>query len=215
MLTVSAVLTEAVALLNDNAKVIFTDSFMLPLVKKAYQELQDEMALNGLQDIKEADFTFTSAAQTFQISSVSLPADFIIPITLWVKPDGAADTEFTEMTEYDFPPDTIPDPDLPRYWRWQDLKIEWPILQRSAIFKVKYIKFLTAIVDVNTTIPVINCQTFLAARAAAIAAFILGNPERADALNMDAQKRLQVFIATLVKRQQNAPTRRQPFNTGR
>src|SRR5690348_7815083 len=215
MPTVANILTEARALLNDTGSAIFTDTALLPLIKKAYQELQDELVLNGVGDIKESDDTVllsNGATKTID-PSVTFP-DLILPVAMWEKPSNAnPDTDYVAMVEYRFGPD-IDQEEKMRFWYWEDGKIQLPrCTTNNIILKVKYLKFLTVIVDVNTIIPIINCQTYLAARTAAIAAYSIGgNPDRAEIYNGDAQKRLGVIIQTLVKRQQGQPTRRQPFN---
>lgn len=209
MPVVSAIFTEARALLNDTGASIFTDVALLPLLKKAYQELQDEMALNGLSDIKENDFIFNIDANVLGLTP---PTDLIVPISVWEKNQNDPDTNYVEMVEYDWPPDIQQEEKL-RFWRWNEENLEFPGATLAKTVKVTYVKFLTAIVDANSTIPVINCQTFLAARLAAIAAFSIGgNPDRAEIHNGDANIRLTKIINTLVKRQQNTPGRRQPYH---
>lgn len=213
--TVSNIFSEARALLNDLGASIFTDTALLPLLKKAYQELQDELILNSSADFKEQDDTvFLSNGAVTTIDPAVILPDLLYPLQIWEKSSNAnPDTDYELMTEFRFGPDVVQEQKM-RYWYWADEKIQIPgCLTNGIVLKVKYLKLLPALVDVNSSIPIINCQTFLASRLAAIAAFSIGgNPDRAEVHNADANLRLTKIIQTLVKRQQNLPGRRQPFN---
>jgi hypothetical protein len=213
----SAVLTEAQALLNDVDKKIFTDAALLPLIRKAYQELQDELALNSLGEVFEGDLYVGAAHDAAnQLSTSSLPSDFIMPMEIWQRPgiDGILTNhpDFQLMKEYKFSAAEAESAQGHKYWYWEDNKIVFSGSTIDITMKIKYMKHLSAIVDVNTVIPTLNSQTYLAARTAAIAAIVIGgNVERSEVYQADATIRLNKLIQIAVKRNQANPTRRQPF----
>jgi len=208
MPTVLTIHNDARTLLNDTFSDIFTDAILLPFTKKAYQELQDELTLNGIETTIETDFTANIASGTN--TKITNPSDFIAPLEVWEKPQGNPDTDYVLMSEKSWEPDIIVTDTL-RFWQWNDDEVRFPGANTNRTVKVKYIKFLTAIVDTTTNIPVINCQLYLAARVAAIAAFAVGgNPDRSEVYQSDANARIGKVIQIAVKRNQQLGTRRQP-----
>lgn len=206
-ITVQNIQDDARALLNDTFSDIFTDAILLPFTKKAYQELQDELTLNGIETTVEKDYTENIAAGTKKITN---PADFIMPLEVWEKPQGNADTDYVLMIERAWEPDIVITDHL-RFWDWADDEVRFPGATANVTVKVKYIKFLAALTATGSTIPVINCQVYLASRVAAIAAYSVGgNPERSAVYQTDAKSRLDTIVATAVKRNQQLGTRRQP-----
>lgn len=206
--TVQNIQDDARALLNDNFSDIFTDAILLPFTKKAYQEMQDELTLNGIETTVEKDYTENIAAGVNK--KITNPADFIMPLEVWEKPQGSDDTQYVLMTERAWEPDIVLVEHL-RFWDWADDEVRFPGSLVNVTVKVKYIKFLAALVATGSTIPVINCQVYLASRVAAIAAYSVGgNPERSSVYQTDAKARLDTIIATAVKRNQQLGTRRQP-----
>lgn len=212
MATVSAIHTTIRALLNDAGNTLFTDDALLPFTKKAYQEMQDELTANGISDtVEETDAVISVTAGT---KTLTLPNDFLQPLTLWERGVGEPDTALVEMIEKPIPPD-YEQTSVLGIWEFREEQVKFGGATADRAVKMKYIKFSAQITDVNSTIPILNCETFIAARTAAIAAFVIGgNPERAEALNQDADKALKRVVNIAVKRNQSQPTRRIPFRAG-
>lgn len=206
--TVADVHTEARALLNDSPADIFTDVVLLPFTKKAYQEVQDELALNGLTEVYEGDYTVDVSAGT---KIVAIPSDFIQAIELYEKGLLRPDNEYILMNEGVFDPSTVQGQILGQ-WYYAENEIKVPGATAARTVKMKYVKFLSALVSTVSSIPVINSSAYIAARVAAIAAFSIGgNAERGKIHQMDANVRMEKLIATAVRRSQSQGTSRQPY----
>lgn len=208
--TAQTPLTEAKVLLNDPSGNIYSDASMLPLLQKAYAELQTKMMLNGLPVMKEASTAVTVNAGTLSLSDgAGLPSDFIYPIELGERPAGSVATvRYEDMDEMDWEPDT-PATDRLLYWNWREEEIKFIGATTNREVRIRYMKGLTRITATTTPLAVNNCTTFLAARSAAIAALVLGsNPSRAEALNADAGMALTDLLGILVKRGQGLGIRR-------
>jgi hypothetical protein len=210
MSTVLSIHNDVRSLLNDIFGDIFTDAILLPFTKKAYQELQNELILNGLADVKEESAEINLAANvTSIVAGGFLPTDLIVPISLFYKDTNTG--EFIEFTERYWAPGT-PQENVQTLWRWEEGEIKLVGATVATIVRIKYLKFLTALVNTSSEIKIINSDTYLAARIAAIAAATVGNNvERAMMHNSDAKDHKTVLINTLVKRRQDESTRRQPY----
>jgi|SRR5215510_1013402 len=207
MPTILNVHNDARALLNDTFADVFTDAILLPFTKKAYQEMQDELSLNGIETTFARDFVQNIPAGTVEVVKST---DLIAPLELWEKPQGNPDTDYVLMTEKNWEPN-ITVVDTLRFWKFDEDEIRFPGATANVTVLVKYNKFLATINNTSDPIPIINSQNFLAARVAAIAAFCVGgNPDIATILNADAGVRLNKIIAIAVKRNQLLGTRRQP-----
>jgi hypothetical protein len=210
---VSAIMNDARAMLNDVVMDIFTDAVLLPFVKMAYQDLQDEMTANGLQVTKEGDYAANVAIGAF---TVATPADFIFPITVYEKGETEPATSYTELIERKWEPNRPTNLTRFTYWQFQENEIQFPGANNIRNVRVKYAKHLAAIVDGTTNVVIYNSQRYLSSRTAAMAAFCVGgNAERSEVYQADADRRLKTVVATLVRNDQNNPTRRQPFRKSR
>lgn len=209
-ITAQTPLTEAKSLLNDPNGSIYTDTSMLPLLQKAYAELQTKLMLNGMPVLKEKATAIAVNAGTVALGDgAGLPSDFIYPIELKERVAGAgATTLYEDMVELEWEPNTPQSTKLV-YWNWREEEIKFLGATTNREVLVKYMKGLTRITATTTPISVNNATTFLAARCAAISALVLGsNPSRAEALNADAGMALQDLLGILVRRQQGIPIRR-------
>lgn len=200
---------EAKALLNDTSGHIYTDTRMVPLVQKAYRELQTKMQLNGLPVMKEVSAVLTVNAGTVALGDGSgLPSDFILPIDLEERTPGSTEL-WTPMEETVWERNAQQTTNL-RFWNFREEEVKFLGATANREIRMKYQKGLTRITATTTPISIIGAVSFLAARAAAIAAFSIGeNPSRAGELNADAGMALHDLLALLVKRRQGHPLRRQ------
>jgi hypothetical protein len=209
-ITAQTALTEAKALLNDPSGTIYPDAAMLPLLQKAYAELQTKMMRSGLPVLKEQTSAQVVNAGTVALGDgAGLPADLVYPIELGERAVGSsASIAFEDMTEMAWEPSTPQDTKL-IYWNWRDEEIKFLGSTVAREVRIRYMKGLTRITAVNTPVTILNSTTFLAARCAAIAALVLGsNPSRAEALQGDAGDALDDLLGVLVKRQQGIGIRR-------
>lgn len=199
---------EAKGLLNDVSGHIYTDTRLIPLLQKAYRELQTKMMLNGLPVLKEVSTSVNVLTGTVSLGDgTGLPTDFVYPIELEERAQGSAEF-FQPMSETEWEPSQQQTSYL-RVWNWREEEIKFLGATTDREVKIKYMKGLTRITATTTPISINNAVTYLAARCAGIAAFVIGeNPSRATELNADAGIALQELLTILVKRQQGLPVRR-------
>jgi hypothetical protein len=209
--TVQEVLDEARQVyLNDAAVDIFTNGLLLPFAKRAYDELQNKLALNGHQIAEEVSATIDVPANTLVMPS--LPTYLIEPTSLEERADGSvSNADWAAMDKVDELPLIAPGDTL-RFWRWQENEIKLVGSVQAREVRLKYTKFQAAIIDVSTSMPIINCKPYLSARVAALAAgHIGGNKERAMACQADAENALSDLLGISTKGEQNLGVRRRPF----
>src|SRR3990167_4335126 len=77
---VSSILADAAVFLNDASQSRFTNTSLLPYVKRAYRELQLQLHLNDFDTLREVSSNFTISAGATVITGQ--PADLIEPIGL-------------------------------------------------------------------------------------------------------------------------------------
>lgn len=205
--SVNDIVDEAAALLNDPTQKMYTDTILLPYVKRAFQDLQLQLHLEQVQVLNEI-----STVQTVNAGAVtypSLPSDLIQPSKMEERAAGSSNS-FTPMYEKQWEPNTTPGTEL-RYWTWREQAINFIGATVSREVKLYYLKQLTAIVDVNSIIPVNFCQPFMASRTAYYAAAFAGeNPTKAKMLKDDADEAFEKLLTMEANRRQSMPVRRIP-----
>lgn len=211
-LLASDVLVTARAMLNDPTGAIYADTPMYALMNKAYKELQTKLNAHGISTAKEVGVVLAITAGTTVLSDGALlPTGLIYPITLEERAEGATDDQWYPMDETEWEPNIIRSTSL-RFWTWRNDEINFPGAITNREVKMKYVKSLGDIVDQNSPITVINSETWMAQRLAALASLLLGsNPSRASALDNDLNRDGGVWDdlkATFIKRKQAIPVRR-------
>lgn len=212
---------KAASLMNDTAKTIYTYAAMVPYINIAMQELQEEFELNAIP-VTEAvssiiNMPAGSSAIIFNgVGVPSLPNDMIEPLQLWERNGGT--NPFIPMKRKDFLPGNMQGTQINQfqYYVWQSNEIR--VLPSNAVndIKIDYIKQLfQPVVNENSFINIINAQTFLEFRTAALLAeFIERNISSANALNTYAVMRMDTAKGISSKGKQKITTRRRPFRAG-
>lgn len=202
--------------LNDSSRAHFTDTVLLPHLKRAYGDLQLELFLNGMiiLDEKSAPLTLPALATSMETAAI-LPSDLVQPITIferalttdgWGNPIEQKDWEDND------------DPALFNYlghyaWREQDIKFRGA--NRDIYLLLRYRKELSSIASISSTIPIFNSKPFLAAKTASYAAgFGGGNEVRAQTAGAIAGSCLAKLIAVQVREEQ-IPVRRKSYGSSR
>jgi len=207
--TVAEVIEESRALLNATAATnLFTETQLLPLFKKAYDELQDLLQLADIPVIWES---VVPTNVPINGTTLTLPADFYSPIELHEKDVGQTDDNYSLMQRVMWLPDAISS-NMLTWWEYREQAINFipPLAARTV--RLRYYKALPTIVDGTDDVEVNNAKTFLAARTAALAAFTIGEDnERASALQEDANAALDRIERLSVKNSQELRARRRPF----
>jgi len=210
MANASAAFLEAQALLNDVAKQYFTDAVLLPSLQKAHRELQVLLWENGLPVIKEVTSVIDIAANATSLGG-SLPSNILEPKALQERPDGStSEDDWTDVSETDNLPRIEPTTRI-QYWAWREETIEFIAPTTDREVKLRYLKGLTVPTSASNPIGLIFGELYLGPRTAAIAVQNVGNPTRADELNVDAAFWIPKILAANVKRGQAVPTRRIPY----
>jgi hypothetical protein len=206
------VLITARAMLNDPTGAIYADTPMYALMNKAYKELQTKLNAHGISTAKEVGTIVGIIAGTTALTEGSLlPTGLIYPVTLQERREFGTDDDWVDMEETEWEPNLVRSTAL-RFWTWRNDEINFPGALNNREVKIRYVKSLGIILDQNSPITVINSETWLAQRLAALASLLLGsNPSRASALDNDLNREDGVWDdlkATFIKRKQAIPVRR-------
>ena len=208
MATVNDVIAEAVILLNDPNKRLYTDSKLLPLVKKAYRELGVELHNNGAPLLNEISEPIDVTAGDKTLGD-NQPEDIVIPVRLRERENS--DQTFFDMIEQYWEPTDQPGPSL-IYWSWRDGEIQFLGATRDRQVVIYYRKSPSAITDTNSKIAYADAINFISPRTAALAArFIGNNSKRGDDLDGDAALNLSKLTSRTVKGKQSITSRRKSY----
>lgn len=206
----SEVLAEAAVQLNDPSQVTFTNAKLLPLLKKAWGELEVKLQRSGIQMLKEVSAVLVVPANTLILNTLgTFPTDFISPVELKERPNS--NSGWKPMTETAWEP-TQSQETILQYWAYREDQIK--LLGATAQNEVllRYMKSLSPISTEASNITKTTAKPYLAARTAELAARYLGsNPTRADQLKNEAGDLLNDFMGVETGKAQSIPARRRPY----
>jgi hypothetical protein len=219
MVTVSDVLGLSAALLNDNARAVYTNAVQLPYFNMALAELQEEMQRNGIafnNAVAEVEVP-TGVLSIGGPGGPTLPTNLVEPINLYERDTDATNEDWADMVQKEFLPTYTVQTQSLIYWAWQQQQIKFLGATSDRTIKIEYISDGMAVVtDVDQNIPIIEAKSFLQYRTAALCAeFIMENPERAAALNGNCVLRLDTSLAIKIRTKQSIAVRRRPFRLSR
>lgn len=204
--------------LNDYDAKLATNVTLLPILNKAYKDIQGELIDNGVSVAREKSSALTLPANTTSITSSSspaLPSDLLYPIQLDEKFSGQDDTYYVSMEERTWEPDIAKTERL-NYWAWRENEIKLVGATGTTIVRIKHWASRDTLADANSSIAIIDAASYLAARTAAIAAYtIMRNPTIAEGIGEEANRLKEVFLSISVKGRQNQPISRRPFRAFR
>ena len=192
--------------LNDSTRIRWPDTILLPYLRSAIGELQNELESNDLPPIYEISAVIPVLGGS---TVLTLPVDFVFPVALSERaPNG---TTFQGMTEVTWEPDTPPSAEL-RYWSFRENIIHLLGATGNREVKLKYLRSLNAIATENSIIEIANAKGFLAARTAGLASQFGGAATaRATNANDRAEYFKRLVLAAIVKRLQDRPVRRRGY----
>ena len=210
----------AASLMNDTARTVYTYADQVPYLNIALNELQEWFEQNEIPVVDTVTANpINVPAGTDEIAFnvgpalPELPDDFIEPQIVWESPEGAE--TYTKVTRVDFLPRYMEGVEISQFlvYVWQSQKIKFMPANADIDIKFDYIRNLfTPATDENSVINVINAQSFLTYRTAAlIAEFIGENKTRADELNVFAGLAMDRAVSIGTKGRQGIVTRRRPF----
>lgn len=217
-ITASEVFNEARALLNDVDSALYTDAVLLPYAKKAYREVQEIFEDNdvpvNLERSTVLDVGVGVDVIAFSGTTPLLPSDLAFPLDIYERDDGSTlESDFALMSPRRKEP-MIELTDRLLYWVWREESIKFCKGGCDSIreIKIDYLAIPTQIATGATTILIGRALTFLAARTALLAAFMIGENElRAATLQQDAELAMERLVSRITKMRQDTPVRRVPF----
>jgi len=211
-------LDEARLLLNDVGAKLATNAVLLPFLKKAFRELQQNLVDNGVSTARATSAAITVPAAITGIFFTAtpdpeLPPNLLYPIELDEKLVGQDDINYTRMTESVWPLDLTAEI-YRRFWAWNQDEILFPAATGDTIIRIRYWGSLPPIADETTNIEITDSETFLGSRTAALAALVIRkDAELASACAGDANQALGILLSTAVKNRQANPVRRRKFRS--
>jgi len=171
----SQVLTTARTYLNDDAGQVFPDPVLIPKIQEAHRELQENLWIVGSPLVKgQAILAYTSGT-TFPTT----PMDFLCPTALFENATGSlvSASGWTPMTEAFYIPLGTTVAATLGWWAWQQEQIVIAGASVARAVILQYRRYITIPVLSTDLIGILFGESFLAARAAAIAAGSLGNSD--------------------------------------
>lgn len=220
-LVASTVMDASAALMNDNAKTVYTYAKQIPYLRMAMNELEEHFELNEIPSTQLTSAVIQVNAGLTEIifngvGVPTLPDDMIEPNQLWERNRGI--DPYTPMNRKDYLPHYLEGVPVSQFnvYVWEDQKIKFLPSTQDNDIKIDYIKELFAqLVDENSFINIINARTFLEYRnAGLLAEFVERNITSANALNAYAALAIDRATGIGVKGKQAITTRRRPFRSG-
>lgn len=213
--TAGDVFDGARALLNDQDDQIFHNEDLLAYLKTAFRELREFFELSNIPVTNESYNVLSIPAGTTVVNFVStpaLPSDLVEIRAVWAR---VHDTNpWFPLTRREFIPPQLDGIEYTEFIYWAWVANELLLCESNQVqdLKLQYIRQMTEPADENSTLGIINGQSFLEARVAALAAqFMSENPERAQELNAQATIALDRVIGVENKSKQAIYVRRRPF----
>jgi hypothetical protein len=212
------------SLLNDTAKTVYTYVTQAPYLRLALQELRELYELNSIPVTSQTSTVIPIDAGITKIiynaagtpTIPKLPDDMIELVQVWERNRNI--DPFIAMSKRSFLPHNREGVQTSAfiYYTWNSQQLEFLPSNQNNDIKLDYIKQMFpdagAVIDQNTIINVINAQTFLEYRTAALCAeFIERNITSANALNAMAIMGIDRATGIGIKGKQNIFTRRRPF----
>lgn len=219
MPTPSQIISTVASMQNDTAQQLYTNAACLPYFNVALRKLQEKFELNNIpvtsetSAIIEVDAGVTTIGFT---TTPALPSNLIEIRQLWESPRDL--NQWTPMDKREYLPHYLEnDTTISQFliWAWYDQEIHLIEANADNDLKLNYIKSIfstVAIGDVDTDLGVVNVQTYLEFKTAALCAMFIGEDSvRAGALDGEATDALMDSLQISTKGRQSIKVRRRPF----
>jgi hypothetical protein len=205
----SAIMADAAVFLNDASQSRFTNTALLPYLKRAYRELQLELHLNDFDTLREV--TSSPIVVTAGVTTLTLPVDLIEPTFMTERLNGSSEL-YQEMRRVNNLPSRLASSSLLE-WEWREEAINFVDATTSRQVKLRYLKSGDAITSANSLISIIDSDLYLAPMTAALAAKYIGeNYDRGKELAEEAEANVDKIVRRNVKKKQGMPVRRRAFS---
>lgn len=223
MPTPSDILDMTASLQNDTRKAVYTHKAMLPYFNMALRAIQEEFELNNIPATDETSAVLAVPVGTSRIAisgtTPVYPSDLIEIRNLYESPTG--ENSFVPMRPVSFLPQIFVDsPPVNQFlvFAWNDNEIKLIAASSIIDLRIEYIKSLFPTItddnfDNDLGAKYKTIFNYLGFKTAAYCSMFIGeNPDRAIALNDEANGSLQKSLGISVKGQQNlGGVRRRPF----
>lgn len=193
----SQVLTTARTYLNDDNATQFPDPVLIPKIQEAHRELQEELWVAGSPLVRAQQGPLIYTAGTTSITDVNFPpVDFLCPTMLFENTAGSflIAAGWTPMTEAFYIPFGIAQHGTLDFWVWQQENI---ILNGANVNRAMFIQYRRLIrIPVLSTdlIGVLFGESYLAPRAAGLAAGTVGNQDAVKEMTALAKENLSKIM---------------------
>lgn len=194
----SQVLATARTYLNDDTAQQFPDTVLIPKVQEAHRELQEELWQAGsptVRNVTTSPLVYTTPNTAL---TTALPTDFLVPTAMFEAAPGSqyyGNANWVPMTEVFFLPPGQPQGPTLGVWAWssEQLYLIGATANRAVIIQYRR---LIPIPAINTDpVGVTFGESYLAARAAAMASGTLGNAPLFETLTALSKENLGKVIS--------------------
>lgn len=209
----SEVMDQSAAMLNDTALDQYTYTVQIPYLKKANEDLEKKLIIFGteVQRTKSNAISILADATT-----VTLPSDFLLPISLKERNVGENNDQWVDMTETIWEPDSTHTTYI-EFWAFRNntIYIKPPIIAKEIL--LYYERSLAVLSGQNSAVDTGIIKGYLAARTAELCARYIGmNSTFADEIRDNEVSRAESDLEyMLVLNSQGNPVRRPKFTTMR
>lgn len=221
-LTAGQVMDAVAALLNDNARAVYSYIIQVPYLNMALTELREFLVLNDVPvvDTKSAVISVPSGSTSINYDATapapSLPDDMVEPIKVWQKGVGTSGySEVPIVRSLSEVYNGITTSDIIEVV-WAGQALQFNSISGAVEVKLDYLaQVVPPVEDEDSDINLLTAQSFLQYRTAALVAeFVEENASRANQLNGQAQVSMDRILGIGVKTGQGLVTRRRPFRSG-
>ena len=211
-MTVTEILENAAVLLGDANKIFFVDDVLLPFVKEAHLEIQNDLIANGFRPFEILSTVILVPANATELAIP--PQDLFI--VQKIEEAAVGSQNFVQLVERAWEPNAPPSTVL-QYWVFRQNKIQFLGATQDRNVKIYYISQNAGVISgASSSINLTNALPIYSARVAYLAAQFKGrNKEAARALLGLYGQRLVSFVTIEIKSQQGVTYRRRPYSTKR
>lgn len=214
--TVQDILDDSAVLLNDASKTVYSYTVQLPFYNIAQRDLEKKMELNNVpitNEVAPTTLIVTAGVKVISFTtSPALPTDLVEVQGLLERLNGATE-DYLPMTRREFLPGIVEITESLIWYTWINQELRFIGATTDRQLQLNYIaNRLPKVTSTATTINMLNAQSFLEYRTAALCALFIGeNKTRSDELNGYATIALDDVLGINTKGRQAIATRRRPF----
>lgn len=205
-------------------------------LNSAYEQLQEELAANGMEDFKKevvlVNFPKIGVndigAQTFvgfegsfdgvnNFVSPALPADLQIPLKIWVRQTGTV-TPWQPISQV---MDSFNGAELQTAlltkWQWRELRVNFIGATIPNDIRMEYMQYMPQLVDEASPVMIPRSKNAMAYLTAAIFAASQGDPESPMVASLEAayDEQVRLIMMPTIRMKQRITYRRKPYSRGR